>query len=603
MTEPVQFRYGVIRHKNAPPTWYGEVPTNDRYVYMMGHKIKACQFALEPDGSLFVGLASAPTTIGGNHVWTWEQTYHVHKGEKTLRNPDGTVATKFDGREFRDQADLWRAIGRRTRPWSNLEVWPQFCGEYPDMPPRFRRDYVAGWQLAEWYRHTRTELKPVTRDLTAEPLDFAALSEAYNSEHHTRRYNFAYWDANINAFRMWGLSWSRAGYAGEYGRLYIDGTKIQAVPLSDRDSVQGIYADAEHTVITNPEAFCVGQREWMRAMYNRDGYVFVGPIIRCVKVPCIEQVYKMGAPAVARKLCFEYTIASLRNDFCVQNYSPKKRLLSQLKMTREQLLLYNDIIDDRWLYSSITPFRIRDKFGVDDLSSFDLDSFHRMLVATQKNVAKWFCRAERKAVLKMCGDDDIANVFAETTRAARDNNAEDVRRIKDCRTRAELAELHDRLTARNREEWNARWKHNDEMNDSKIKARAEHSTLDWTDGEFIIRMPQSAEEIRMEGDTLHHCVGGYVGSHADGHTTILFMRRVDAPKFPYVTIEVDDYGVHQAHGRYNAWVAAVDKRAARALYRWAKEKVIYCPEHIVTSKATGYADNGGYYKLAEILNS
>ena len=56
-------------------------------------------------------------------------------------------------------------------------------------------------------------------------------------------------------------------------------------------------------------------------------------------------------------------------------------------------------------------------------------------------------------------------------------------------------------------------------------------------GGLEIVVPKSAQEIILEGKTLHHCVGGYAGRHFEGKVVILFLRHVRRPGRPFVTIE------------------------------------------------------------------
>ena len=68
---------------------------------------------------------------------------------------------------------------------------------------------------------------------------------------------------------------------------------------------------------------------------------------------------------------------------------------------------------------------------------------------------------------------------------------------------------------------------------------------------FIIRPAETPEEIRQEGKTLCHCVGGYAERHMAGKTTILFLRREDAPEEPLATIEMSGDRLVQIHGYRN----------------------------------------------------
>lgn len=69
---------------------------------------------------------------------------------------------------------------------------------------------------------------------------------------------------------------------------------------------------------------------------------------------------------------------------------------------------------------------------------------------------------------------------------------------------------------------------------------------------FVMKIPQSGEDIIAEGNALKHCVGSYVDRHADGRTNILFIRRKEKPDTPYFTIEIsNDRRIIQCHGYRN----------------------------------------------------
>ena len=70
------------------------------------------------------------------------------------------------------------------------------------------------------------------------------------------------------------------------------------------------------------------------------------------------------------------------------------------------------------------------------------------------------------------------------------------------------------------------------------------------DGLRIV-FPATGGAIKREGKALAHCVGGYAERHLNGFCTILFLRRVDEPHTPYVTIEMDGNKIRQIHGYHN----------------------------------------------------
>lgn len=56
------------------------------------------------------------------------------------------------------------------------------------------------------------------------------------------------------------------------------------------------------------------------------------------------------------------------------------------------------------------------------------------------------------------------------------------------------------------------------------------------DGLFI-RLPNKLEELKKEGESLHHCVGTYMERVEKGETMIFFIRQKAAPEKPYYTLE------------------------------------------------------------------
>lgn len=57
-------------------------------------------------------------------------------------------------------------------------------------------------------------------------------------------------------------------------------------------------------------------------------------------------------------------------------------------------------------------------------------------------------------------------------------------------------------------------------------------------GGLILRPAKDSAEVIREGKTLHHCVGGYVRSYAEGHTVICVLRRAVQPDEPWRTVEI-----------------------------------------------------------------
>ena len=74
-------------------------------------------------------------------------------------------------------------------------------------------------------------------------------------------------------------------------------------------------------------------------------------------------------------------------------------------------------------------------------------------------------------------------------------------------------------------------------------------------GGLRVVIPGCAREIVEEGQTLHHCVGGYAARHVAGSTTILFLRHERRPERSFLTMELykarGEWKIQQIHGYRN----------------------------------------------------
>ena len=97
---------------------------------------------------------------------------------------------------------------------------------------------------------------------------------------------------------------------------------------------------------------------------------------------------------------------------------------------------------------------------------------------------------------------------------------------------------------------------------------------------LILVVPQSGDEIRKEGEALHHCVGGYVDRVARGETNIFFIRKADHPEKSYFTMEWRDNKIIQCRGMKNcgmplevkAFVQVFEKKMLEAINHDKKQQ-------------------------------
>lgn len=69
------------------------------------------------------------------------------------------------------------------------------------------------------------------------------------------------------------------------------------------------------------------------------------------------------------------------------------------------------------------------------------------------------------------------------------------------------------------------------------KETAEVEAMNLDINGLFIRLPNMLDELKQEGESLHHCVGTYMEKVKKGKTMIFFIRQKAAPEKPYYTLE------------------------------------------------------------------
>ncbi len=110
----------------------------------------------------------------------------------------------------------------------------------------------------------------------------------------------------------------------------------------------------------------------------------------------------------------------------------------------------------------------------------------------------------------------------------------------------DLQEAHDRVAAQ------FQYKKEKQMEKNFIAVYRElNGKYDFERDGLKIVYPDTPDDVVSEGHALHHCVGRYVESVADGHCIILFLRRCSDESQPFYTIEVRDNKAVQVKGMKN----------------------------------------------------
>lgn len=353
-------------------------------------------------------------------------------------------------------------------------------------------------------------------------------------------------------------------------------------------------------------------------------------LVATMRHPIIEQLVKSGYPKIAAELCCDNQIAAnLRDSFKVdrETKQPLYKLLGVNKWllqavencnTSRDMCYYsrsktNIIYQIKWLYN---------RFDISDLSKETIDLLMFGITNGENTNIKelvngddfswrwrhqrWFDvpEGERNFVLKLYRmkrkdpENPILRTYVDTVRLydrINDNRKPqvDLKRFGDFN---DLVNLHDRLNEIYNiqiEEQQARW---DEEKRRKLEAAKElfkklqkdrREKFNAESTNYIIRVPEELDEITQEGINLHHCVGGYVDSHAHGNTNIIFLRKKDTPDESFYTIEVKNDQIVQIHGSHNKWLGN-DPEAIPFVWKWIKDRGFNCPDYILLNKGAGY---------------
>ena len=117
-------------------------------------------------------------------------------------------------------------------------------------------------------------------------------------------------------------------------------------------------------------------------------------------------------------------------------------------------------------------------------------------------------------------------------------------------------------------------KRNQYLNEAFVRnlKKVERLSYEKDDSEFVVVIPEKADDLGEEGAALRHCVKSYIDKVANGMTNIVFIRRKNAKDTPFFTVEVDnDKTIRQAHGFCNCNANTVEG-LTEFIEKWAKEK-------------------------------
>lgn len=262
---------------------------------------------------------------------------------------------------------------------------------------------------------------------------------------------------------------------------------------------------------------------------------------------------------------------------------PKKSLLNKAKKDKQFAHYLWEHRDTNWEYYLPTDIL----YAYKNHCSFDEA---QQILIVQRD-AERFCRRftaikgmklDKVRIYEYCEENDIRESYGDYLRALIDlgydlNDTKNLfpknfRRMHDMRIREWDSEKA-KKEKKAREKFNRQFK----------KAAEKYRRFELEDGTLCIVIPKNVNDLKKEGDKLDHCVGkmGYDQKMIDGESFIAFVRNVDTPKEPYVTVEygikekqiLQIYGIHDSKPKKEviAWAKKWEKMVKNEL---KKEKVV-----------------------------
>lgn len=101
-----------------------------------------------------------------------------------------------------------------------------------------------------------------------------------------------------------------------------------------------------------------------------------------------------------------------------------------------------------------------------------------------------------------------------------------------------------------------------------IKQYKKYQKYEYEDGNFLIKVVTTPEELFNESEKLNHCVRNYAERVANGETEILFIRKNKRKNTPFYTLELKKKNVIQVRGKNNK---APDEDVVTFIKDWTKK--------------------------------
>lgn len=569
----------------------------------------------------------------------WYSRYLIFRGDTNAYSSRGefipggkyyckTVADCITGLGgcYDNVTDLQSELSRFDKEWSDIKYRWQFADRYKRMwVPRTTSKRAKAIDTYEFDMPNLNNIE-LEDKLNASLLYCQILDDKFCV---LRRFKYE---------RVWNSErrcYESATELSETLRIFVDDKGKPSVYTTDYGKwVMTTRANANgwsgmKMVVVNPDVM----QDWKPLKYiypllewNRTENL--SQLCQIMRHPIVEQLSKAGYPCLAMEVMRGNQVPSTLRDYFMCKRETKQQMYKLLGVNKyilsdaEKMALDFRRNGNRYRSSEALQFiqrvkQLYDRFDVSDLSKETVEfltanlvslGWHSVYDLVGKRRTYWnrneelhIEEDERNFIFKLFrmnskSDTDLVTYYFDTQSMYSQlinkpeidlhdfDSYEGLRRIHDA-----LQEFQRIQNANRQAEYDKRRAAELEEQKKKFaKLQDERVAKFEADGnEFCIRVPHSLEEITREGSELHHCVGSYLGRHAEGHTNIIFLRRKGAEETPFYTIEVCNNKVVQIHGKNNRWLGN-DPEAVPFVYQWLKERGIEFNKNMLLNKGAGY---------------
>lgn len=493
------------------------------------------------------------------------------------------------------------------------------------------------WKFIRWYKNMKPRNKTTNPLLSIEfnkiencavPVVFQAVNEnlvVFRMFNKRRNYTLQF-DETVEEWRIFV---DNKGKVTVLENSYNSGWRIASIPCVH---MYGCYQDHRNTRILHVDTLAeFPALEYIATLVvGNDDVETVNNIITMLRHPIVEMFAKAGYDKLSRFVRKNKMVkAKVKEVFGADLKKEKGSLTKMLGVNKYMLQKVESEIKEHYyntLYLDHCPIKLmREYFGnkLQSLTESDINMYYDVFCEFESKYGNasyyldpnaerqyWY---HRNTDTRFITEDNAAYMnklipkLAKLGRQATSIFMDAMNTYKqlmnkpeidwlDFRKEEDIERLHNNLVVllnterkMTREQKNAQLQ---EVFEKKQKKRIEKFEDTTSDDVFEIVVPKNLTEITTEGQSLSHCVGGYLERHANGNTNILFLRRKAFPLIPFYTIEVDnnDYVV-QIHGRYNRWLGN-DPDAIAFVYKWLKERELRCEEYKLLDTSSGYGKSG-----------